>query len=275
VTPDEVLDVLRRIGVMKLSGRHSSGKTLFSIKSPIQPVLVLDTEYGSVSYEGQFPFTRMEIVSLDDLRVVLGAIPPTQDCTSRGVRPIDNHEFETIVLDTTAPVVEDWLTDEINNTGGGMVLSNGRLSPLGWGALKKRERELILRLKRKCTLAILTTHMRMEFVGRRPTGRYQPKGKEVLDELSSLGLILERNPNNRLPSATLEKMRLITPQGEPLLPPRIPECTWENIAAYVMRPPNWDSLSDTEKAEARHSIMELLQLMSEAGVDEEEPDIEA
>jgi len=147
--------------------------------------------------------------------------------------------------------------------------ANNRLTALGWGELKRRERSMLLSLKGKCKLLILTAHMRMEFIGKRPSGRYEPKGKETIAELASLSLILERKDNNPIPSAIVEKSRLITSDMKPMLPPRIPVCTWDSIIAYLLRPPNWDELTDEEKSSERLNIQQLLTLLKDAGMSDE------
>jgi len=270
---NQVEQVLGKLGIIKVSGRYGTGKTLFGLTCPSGPILHLDTEFSSEAYSGVVEFTRMDIRSLVDLRVILGIGTPTTEQSERGIFAIGDTQFGTIVLDTI-PTIEDWLVEEIHSIGGALTAGD-RLSGLGWGELKRRERGILMRLRQKCKILIITAHMRLEFAGKRPTGRYQPKGKETISELASLSIILERDQNNQIPSAIVEKSRLLSSDMVPMLPPRIPQCTWEHLVSYLLKPSNWDELSDEEKAEKRMNIQELLSMMKEAGVNEDEPDTTA
>jgi len=127
-------EVLSSLSIIKVSGKFGTGKTIFGLMAPTGNVLHLDTEFSSEAYKNTFDFTRMEIRTLNDLRVVLGIGSPTTSQAQREIFTIGDNQFNTIVLDTV-PTVEDWLFEEVYSMAS-RFSANNRLTALGWGELK-------------------------------------------------------------------------------------------------------------------------------------------
>jgi hypothetical protein len=124
---------------------------------------------------------------------------------------------------------------------------------LFWGAVKEALKADLDNLRTYCETIYLTVHMRNEFVGGRPSGKREPKGKETLFELASLFLEFQREPNTPIPAAKVLKSRLAVPRFDngnlkmlAVLPPRLPQATAQAIRHYIANPPDYQHLQKEE-----------------------------
>lgn len=131
------------------------------------------------------------------------------------------------------------------------------------GAVKAFWKQVLLKLSNVCRTFYFTSHLRDEFVGNKPSGKREPKGKESLLEVASLYVWLERKPdtNGKVPEVPSTRMilkdrladTLIDADGSlkviPLLPPSLSPCTVQAIRGYIANPPDYTKLRESERQE--------------------------
>ena len=135
-----------------------------------------------------------------------------------------------------------------------------------WGSVKEYWKMVLSDLASRCQTFAFTSHLRAVYKNNRATSELAPKGKETLMDLCSLYLWLDRPEKNssKPPSGTIMKSRLATTErGEgrsvvirPLLPDRIEKCTPDEIRRYILNPPNWDNLLESEKVTKKEMTAE-------------------
>ena len=149
---------------------------------------------------------------------------------------------------------------------------------------------------------VLTVHLKNEWAGGSKTGKQVAEGLDVLEKLATVHLELDRSPKAkgkeapRVPAAILKKERLVRfgaagDDDRPILPPRLPVCTPDQIRKYIAAPPDFtqlaaderlpdQSLSDDQKlliaqetarnqaeaAQANLSALELARMAAQAGL---------
>jgi hypothetical protein len=105
---------------------------------------------------------------------------------------------------------------------------------------------------------VITAHMKNEWVNKQPTGRKISEGIDVMEKLATLHMELDRTPKDkskdapRVPSAIVKKERLVqfgasSDDDQPILPPRVPQCTPDAIRRYIATPPDFGKLDAGER----------------------------
>jgi len=105
---------------------------------------------------------------------------------------------------------------------------------------------------------VLTVHLKNEWIGGQRTKNKVAEGLDVLEKLATLHVELDRTPKAkgkeapRVPAAILKKERLVrfganSSEDQPILPPRLPECTPDAIRAYIASPPDFKKLTPAER----------------------------
>ena len=106
---------------------------------------------------------------------------------------------------------------------------------------------------------VLTVHLKNEWAAGQKTGKQIAEGLDVLEKLATVHLELDRSPKAkgkeapRVPSAILKKERLVRfgldgDSDLPILPPRLPKCTPDEIRKYIANPPDFAALKADERA---------------------------
>lgn len=252
------------IEIIGVTGEFASGKTLFGLTiAPGPRTKVYDTEKSSGSYTA----IKFERVSIPDK---MAEIKPS------GYKPIDTFtwwwndvkatpagKFDVIMIDTISEI-EDGLVEWVQKNPTYFGHSSGqyaKMSGIMWGDVKTLWKAILSDLASRCQTFVFCAHMANVWSGDRPTGKRKPKGKETLQELASLYLIMERKADAAgkmpaKPAATVLKTRLVHTTFDPVtmgvkivpcLPPRLPVCTPQAIRDYMNAPPDYDNLKDDEK----------------------------
>lgn len=261
--------------VVVVSGEFGSGKTLFCLTTgfPMERTLVFDLEGSSAQYEAM-SFHRVDLPARVAENVVAWKPVDLWKAFAEEAERIQPGMYDVIAIDPIS---------ELEMGLGDYVLQNPKLfgrtadqylksSGIYWGDVKALEKRVLTTLSAKCNLLIITAHMRDQWRGNTPTGRRERRGKETLTELAALELLLERDPNKVLPAGVVVKSRLvwINPKDptdiRPALPPRIPECTWAKVKAYLSSPPDWGSLSEEEKYREKPLLTEEEKLIMQAEI---------
>jgi hypothetical protein len=105
---------------------------------------------------------------------------------------------------------------------------------------------------------VICVHLKNEWAGNAKTGRQVAEGLDVLEKLATLHLELDRSPKEkgkdapRVPSAIVKKERLVrfgasSDDDQPILPPRVPRCTPDEIRRYIATPPDFAKLDAGER----------------------------
>lgn len=252
----------RPIPIIGVTGKYSSGKTLFGLQLDPANTLVFDMEKSSESYEA-LGFRRVDVPA-----EMMRAYP-------RGYKPVDTYvwwrdavkslaagRYRVVILDPVSEI-ESGLTEWVRaNPGhfGHTAAMYQKMSGIMWGDVKELWKSLLADLASRCECFVFTAHMGVVWAGDKPTNKLKPKGKDTLHELASLYLQLERNPDVKgnvpaVPSAVVLKSRQahtsLGPDGVrivPALPPRLPVATPAAIRAYMLKPPDYSALRPEERA---------------------------
>lgn len=251
------------IEVIGLSGEFASGKTLMGLTICPEGTLLIDLEKSAGTYAGSLGVKHRE-----DFPVYLQAKHPG------GYKSIDVFvafceyldkiqpgEYRVIMVDPISDVEQglvDWVKANPKHFG---RTSNqyDKASGLLWADVKAHWKILLAGIASKCESFVFTTHMRNVWKGSSPTGKREPKGKDTLEELCSLYLVMNRLPVKRTgkppakPAAIVRKSRLVSMSmvdGEmemvPTLPPRLPIATPKAIRDYIANPPDPKKLKKSE-----------------------------
>ncbi|MBU0847112.1 hypothetical protein KKH23_07970 [Patescibacteria group bacterium] len=134
---------------------------------------------------------------------------------------------------------------EANITKFGISQSQLRGMPgMKWGPIKSLYQNTIVGWHRKAGMVLVTTPIGQDWVGGRPSGTWSPKGKDVLEWLTSLRVWLKFAPGRNEPAGLVLKDRVCQYEIDPIkgvvpilvLPQRIEPCTWGRIRQYMEEP---------------------------------------
>lgn len=251
--------------IIGATGAYQSGKTHFCVTiCPGPQTKVYDFEKSAKPYES-LGFERVDVPA-----VMLANYPA-------GYKPVDVFlwwladvratppgKYRVIVADPVTDI-ERGLVDWVNANPQFFGHSAGqyaRMSGLMWGDVKDYWKLILTDLAARCETFAFTTHLGAEFKDNQATGRQRPKGKDTLMELASLYLWLERKKDAAgnmpaKPSATVLKHRLsflrVDPvtgdvDTRPAVPPRLPVATPAALRQYMLSPPDYENLSESERA---------------------------
>jgi hypothetical protein len=285
-----------QIEVFGATGDYKSGKTILglSLAPGVHPAghpfegkprtLILDCEKSAGTYGG----TGCE--RIDVPRVMAGLMKTTYlpldvfEWFLVLLAKIEEHQFDVIMVDPVTDL-EAGLVDYVKKNHAKFGLTANQMSKAGglmWAAVKDYWKQLLLKLSTRCQTFYFTSHLRAVWSGDRPVpGKREPKGKETLMELASLYLWLERKPDESgkvaaEPAAKVLKERLADTrivdgalQIVPLMPPRLPVATVQEIRGYIARPPDYGKLRDGERVtKSQLSEDEKLVLQSQIAADQ-------
>jgi hypothetical protein len=272
--------------------------TLFGVTiCPGPETLVFDNEGSSTIYEG-IGFHRIDMAEQLTRKHPKGYSDEDRYLwwKEEAIRQGKMGKYRVLVTDPFSEI-EAGIARHVERNPGKFGFTANQFKSSGglfWGAVKAALKADLDQLRVLYETAYLTVHMRREFKGNTPTGRFEPKGKETLEELASLFLLFERKPDANgavpaVPSATVIKSRLahtrIGSDGQveivPILPPRLPQATPQAIRQYIQSPPNYNRLkkderiveevlSDDEKLRLQAQIAESQREASEAELRKEE-----
>lgn len=243
ITDKADLDLLltKFSGVLGIAGRFGSGKTVFGLTNPWAneiPTIVIDTEGSARQYEGIFNFVSIELKPETTLNNLLFEI--------------DKHKHRCVIILESLEILQDTLTVDIFATTNQNVVE--KASTVVWGKVKTNLRRILLALKSKCDILILTAHTRAMFVDGVITKLQEPKFMSPAWELSHLAVILEKKSTALLPEAVLDPARgrsrfIHNCNGVllPVLPPKIPDFSWEKLLNYMHHPADYQNLRPEEK----------------------------
>lgn len=276
--PDTPRGNVLRIDLIGVTGEQGSGKTCFllAIAPGVHPeghpfagkprTLYIGCERSATTFSG----TGAEKLELVDLLAERN-MPPTPKNLLAGVESITGNvapgQFDCLAIDPISDL-DAAKTEQVTSNPEKFGLTRGMVERSGagfkaegivWGKIKDAWKEWMLTLGQKFQCVAYSTHLRDEFRGKTATGRREPKGKDTIWQVTTLGLWLSRDPSkSKIPTGIVyRKDRLadtyVGDDGElvvvPLLPPRFDECTPAKLRFYIANPPNYDRLKDSEKVE--------------------------
>ena len=259
--------------IVVVTGPYGSGKSTFTLGTgaPPERTLVIDFEKSQKGFAQQLPITYVDMQSIltekypDGYRMI-----NLYEETTHWLDGIQAGQYDVIVLDN-ASLLEDGLLAYVETHAqefGHNPSQYNSMSALKWGDVKTKYSQLLTRWASKAKMIFIVVHLRDKWAGNsivkdaygKPV--QEPKGKETLDMLSSLFVWLETGPGG-IPSAKVLKCRMDRKiyvadpakpptdvplryikelNGEPgvisvpVLPLRLPKCTWAAIREYMRRP---------------------------------------
>lgn len=260
--------------IVVVTGPYGCGKSTFTLGTGAAPdrTLVVDFEKSQSSFAEQLGFPYV------DMQAELGKVYPNGykmiDLYNLTVKKVDEllapGKFDVLVLDNASPLEDGHLAyveshpQEFGHTPG----QYNSMSGLKWGDVKTKYSQNLTRWGSLVKIIFIVVHLRDKWVGnsilKDAFGKavQEPKGKETLDQLSSLFVWLEHGPKG-IPAAKVLKCRvdrkifiadptkppegvpadyLAELNGEPgvvsipVLPLRLPKCTWASIREYMRHP---------------------------------------
>lgn len=260
--------------IVVVTGPYGCGKSTFTLGTGATPerTLVVDFEKSQKSFAEQLPLTYV------DMQAKLAQMFPTGykaiNLFDATVQVIDAmlvpDKYDVLVLDN-ASNLEDGILAYVESHPqefGHSLNQYNSMSGLKWGDVKTKYAQLLTRWVSRCKMIFIVVHLRDKWVGNtiqkdaygKPV--QEPKGKETLDQLSSLFVWLEHGPKG-VPAAKVLKCRIDRKtfvadpsnppehipteylgelNGEPgvvsipVLPLRLPKCTWSAIRQYMREP---------------------------------------
>lgn len=259
--------------IVIVTGPYGSGKSTFTLSTGAAPerTLVIDYEKSQTGFAQQVPITYVDMQSLLNEKFPQGyqAIDLYRE-TLEVLDSVEPGKYDVIVLDN-ASLLEDGLLAYVETHPQEFGHSSGQyanMTPLKWGDLKTKYSQLLTRWASKTRMIFIVVHLRDKWAGttvvKDAYGKpiQEPKGKETLDMLSSLFVWLEpgpggvpagrvlkcrtdrkvyvadpKNPPEDIPQRYLKELN-----GEPgvvsvpILPLRLPKCTWPAIREYMRQP---------------------------------------
>jgi hypothetical protein len=259
--------------IVVVTGPFGCGKSTFTLGTGATPerTVVIDFEKSQRSFAAQLPLKYVDMQA--EMAAKFPAGYKLTDLFERTVAIVDAFPAgaqDVIVLDNASPL-EDAIAAYVEAHAGefGHSLEQFRaMSGLKWGDVKAKYQQLLTRWVSKARMIFIVVHLRDKWVGNsiqkdafgKPV--QEPKGKETLDQLSSLFVWLEtgaggipagrvlkcrvdrkvyvsdpENPPAGIPAAYLAELN-----GDPgvvsvpVLPLRLPKCTWPAIREYMRNP---------------------------------------
>lgn len=275
------------IEVIGFSGEFASGKTLAALTiAPGPDTLCYDNEKSSGTYQS-LGFHRVDVPA-EMLRLKPAGYRPidTFEWWLQHVRAVPPGKYRVIVLDPVSEI-ESGLADWVRTHPGQFGRTTAqyiKMSGVMWGDVKEYWKSILSDLSSRCETFAFTSHMTSVWQNNEATGKRKVKGKETLEELASLYLVLERKKDAKgnvpaAPAGVVKKSRLssirVLPDGQvqivPTLPPRLPVATPTAIRQYMATPPDYSHLKPEELApEASLTDDDRLELRAQISKNERE-----
>jgi len=255
---DDELDIIIRDhlgGVIAVYGEYGTGKSLFGLSCPLEPKLVIDNHGSTHQYADIIDFS---LKNVDDRNFFE---------TIKEIKVSQNH-YGMIMLESME-IVQDWLFGFAANRFS--ASQKEKMKGLVWGETKRLMTNLILDLKKKCDILVITAHTKSEWVGNKPTGRKEAKFLEPVWDLSYIVAYLHRGKSDIYPTGCVDpqygktrKIHILDGTIYPVFPPLISPFTWSKLAYYINSPADYKNLKDYEKSRNAYELIEKLSKISEA-----------
>lgn len=261
--------------IVIVTGPYGCGKTTFALSTGAEPARILDLDFEKSGklFAQQIGFAYRDIPSVAEKKHPSGwKGHELYAIVDEELNAVKAGEYDVLILDNASPL-EDAIAAQVDKNPNLYGLSPNQLAKSGglrWGAIKNAYMQFIVRHASKFKMIFIVVHLRDKWAGdsvvKDAYGKpvQEPKGKETLEQLSSLFLWLEHGPGGT-PSANVLKCRLdrkvwiadpdnpsedipaekIAALGGapgivtiPMLPLRLPKATWPEIRNYMERPAN-------------------------------------
>lgn len=300
--------------IVVMTGETSSGKTTLAagVGVPDENMAYFDFEKSARLIESQHPFGEYHDVQAELAQVHGEKAYKYTDMYNHAINlfeTIPAGKYDVIILDNASPLEAGVAAFVENNpqlfgmTAQQMISAGG----VKWGIIKDHYSQILTRLASKTNMVIIVVQLRTQWDGKSPaktrTGKnkYEPKGLDTLDQLSSLSLWLKQRPG-MIPAGMVTKCRIGTrvwvddPSNPPLvnigeneikipdyllsalygesgyitiphLPPQLPIATWPAIRYYMRNPVDYGKLKTEENVPIEDVVTEddrvYLQFMTE------------
>jgi hypothetical protein len=271
------------IEVIGVTGKFSSGKSLFGLQIDPKHTKVYDFEKSCGTYKNM-GFERVDVPAIMLSLYQRDQYTPVNvfEWWLNDIRKIKPGQYSVIMADTIGDI-EAGLPGYVKTLhaqyGFKTPAAFESMGGVFWNAVKEFWKSVLSDLAARCQTFVFTAHLKKKWVGGKQTRDEEPKGKATMMELASLYLWMERE--KEVPAGEVIKSRLaITGTNDeggmvihPLLPPRIPVCTPDAIRKYILTPPDYKHLKKSEKV-IEPVMTEDDKLMVESQIAEDRKDAE-
>lgn len=244
-----------KIPVVGVSGEKGSGKTLFMLSIDPESTCYVDLEKSSETYSVP---VKKRLDLFDEMVRVHGPnhIPSAMECWiwfRDFVVSIQPGEYTVLAVDPISDI-EAGAVDYVRANPEEFGISKGQVEKapgLVWGAVKSYLKAILGILASKVETFAFSTHQGNVWSGGKPVpGKRKAKGKDILAELASLYVEVQRKPdaNGKVPAKPVAittgkdpykcRLSISTLEGDewihrPILPPRVDGFTPAKIREYI------------------------------------------
>ncbi len=286
-----------RIPVVVLAGEAGSGKTLWGLTADPNTILyndnmetppttlVIDTEGSSESYSDMLNFKRIDLVETC-VRLHTALYKPEHMFLEfeKIVKALQPGKYTVAMVDVITEIEDGMVEYILANPGkyGKTAAQFAKAGGLMWGVMKAEEKRILMALASKVETLVITVHMKQPFKGGKPCGKRIPKGKEVLKDIASLYMILERKadarskeppmvPSGRCnpPEGKSRIMGIVNGKPHQMLPPYLKDASPNGIREYLSSPPDFGNLKLSERAKPEIEMTSDERLAINAGIAED------
>lgn len=273
------------IPIIGLTGPKASGKTLFASTIDPKNTLIVDCELGSETYESGDSSYSIQYGQRVDIFTELekrGKEPTPLEAWLLFKELVETTKHRVVVVDTWDFIqsgLVKWIESDPAKFGRSRNEYEKFASATLWPDVKSWfQGWLGSQAKRIGGTIVLINHMGTIWKDGKATDKQKAKGLDVIYQVASVYLRLDRSPDNsgKVPSAPTgfitevlggkcrlvrfrknEKGELIwsrdkdgrpTQCADPILPPKIENCTPEMIRWYIQNPPDYAKLKKSELA---------------------------
>lgn len=264
--------------IVIVTGEYGCGKSTFGLSTGAEPKrnCYIDFEKSGEGYAKQMGVGAYHDIQANLTKAyptgykMINLLAEAKKITD----PIKVGDFDVILLDNASPL-EEAFTADVEASPAKYNLTENQVrnsTALKMYAVKTAWMQYLSNLASKAKMVIVIMQLRDKFNGNQPAKNArgevirEPKGKETLEMVSGLYLWLEHGKGG-VPSANVRKSRVdkkvwiadpgaetlpegVTPEmiaslnGDPglltipVLPLRLPRCTWQEIRWYMAHPAN-------------------------------------
>ncbi|NPU90212.1 MAG: hypothetical protein HPY87_10105 [Fervidobacterium sp.] len=246
-------------GIVHITGEPDSGKTTFCLTTgiPVSQTVFVGDDVKESSVVSDLMASGTKFLRYHNLK---------RECD--GMRELEMHEYCLKIIEelkTLSPKLLIWDTwTRFENTFHPFVVANMLKFRTSWSSMGEikgaqqwqesfeYEAEILAKMVESVPLILLTTHLKMETIGKIKTGRYIPDCKKPLAQKTHMRLWLKLSDTPEPVGLVLKRPSIFNVKQDGsleainVLPRRVYPCTWNKIRWYYENPVGNRKLTEDE-----------------------------